>query len=110
MPVAPKHRIITKRTSQARSHASLRDQVRDTARELFAREGYESISMRRIGNEVGCSPMAIYRHFENKEELLLSICEETFSRMIRLLDKARQEPGTPIEKLRRCLRTIVDFH
>jgi len=54
--------------------------------------------------------MAIYRHFENKEELLLSICEETFSRMIRLLDKARQEPGTPIEKLRRCLRTIVDFH
>ncbi len=28
--------------------------------------------------------MAIYRHFENKEELLLSICEETFNRMIRL--------------------------
>jgi len=95
-----------------RSHAreSLRDRIRDTARELFAREGYESVSMRRIGAEVGCSAMAMYRHYANKEELLLSICEETFSRMIRLLDATREKPGTPLEKLRRSLRTILDFH
>jgi AcrR family transcriptional regulator len=89
---------------------SLRDKIRNTARELFAREGFESVSMRRIGAKVGCSPMAIYRHFANKEELLLSICEETFGRMVRLLDETRQKPGTPLETLRRCVRTIVDFH
>jgi AcrR family transcriptional regulator len=88
----------------------LHDQIRDTARDLFAREGYESVSMRRIGSEIGCSPMAIYRHYENKEELLLSICEETFSRMIQLLDETRLQPGTALERLRRCMRTIVDFH
>jgi len=88
----------------------LRDQIRHTARELFAREGYESVSMRRIGAEVGCSPMAIYRHYENKEELLLSICEETFSKMIRLLDVERAKPGPALQRLRRCMRTIVDFH
>ena len=93
-----------------RAPVALRDQIRDTARELFAREGYESVSMRRIGAEVGCSPMAIYRHYENKEELLLSICEETFSRMIRLVDETSARPGTPLEKLRRCMRTIVEFH
>lgn len=89
---------------------SLRDKIRNTARELFAREGFESVSMRRIGAKVGCSPMAIYRHFANKEELLLSICEETFGRMVRLLDETRQKPGRPLEILRRCVRTIVDFH
>lgn len=93
-----------------RSHANLRDRIRNIARELFAREGYESVSMRRIGAAVGCSPMAIYRHYPNKEELLLSICEETFSKMIRLLDATRAKPGTPLEKLRRCTRTVVDFH
>ena len=36
---------------------SLRDVIRNTARDLFARQGYESVSMRRIGSEVGCSPM-----------------------------------------------------
>jgi AcrR family transcriptional regulator len=77
---------------------------------LFAREGYESVSMRRIGAAVGCSPMAIYRHYPNKEELLLSICEETFSRMIRLVDATRAQPGTALEKLRRCARTVLEFH
>ena len=110
MPVTAKHRRVTRRASHARSHASLRDQIRDTARDLFAREGYESVSMRRIGTEVGCSPMAIYRHYENKEELLLSICEETFQQMIRLLDETRKGPGTRLEILRRCVRTILDFH
>jgi AcrR family transcriptional regulator len=110
MPVTAKHRRVTRRASHARSHASLRDQIRDTARDLFAREGYESVSMRRIGSEVGCSPMAIYRHYENKEELLLSICEETFQHMIRLLDETRKGPGTRLEILRRCVRTILDFH
>ena len=110
MPVTAKHRRVTRRASHARSHASLRDQIRDTARDLFAREGYESVSMRRIGTEVGCSPMAIYRHYENKEELLLSICEETFQQMIRLLDETRKGPGTRLEILRRCVRTILNFH
>jgi AcrR family transcriptional regulator len=86
------------------------EQIRDTARDLFAREGYESVSMRRIGAKVGCSPMAIYRHFENKEELLLSICEETFNRMIQLLDETRAKPGTRLEILRLSVRTVLEFH
>lgn len=111
MPIARQRGISARRSGKSRRPgASLRDQIRDTARELFAREGYESVSMRRIGAEIGCSPMAMYRHYENKEELLLSICEETFGRMIRLLDAARERPGTPLEKLRRCVRTVVDFH
>src|ERR1700744_370727 len=111
MPVTQKAAKALRHGNKARrTHLPLRDQIRDTARDLFAREGYESISMRRIGAEIGCSPMAIYRHYENKEELLLSICEETFSRMIQLLDKGRQSPGTRLEVLRRCVRTIVDFH
>ncbi|HZU33261.1 MAG TPA: TetR/AcrR family transcriptional regulator [Candidatus Angelobacter sp.] len=93
-----------------RASLPLCEQIRDTARDLFAREGYESVSMRRIGAEIGCSPMAIYRHYENKEELLLSICEETFAKMIQLLDKTRQTPGTRLEILRRCIQTVVDFH
>ncbi|HEY3770230.1 MAG TPA: TetR/AcrR family transcriptional regulator [Candidatus Angelobacter sp.] len=110
MPVAQKRVSTTRPTKSRRTQIPLRDQIRDTARDLFAREGYESVSMRRIGAEIGCSPMAIYRHYENKEELLLSICEETFGRMIQLLDKTRQTPGTRLEVLRRCVQTIVDFH
>jgi AcrR family transcriptional regulator len=109
VPLALKRRIARKHLRSGRQE-SLRERIRSTARELFAREGYESISMRRVGAEVGCSPMAIYRHFENKEELLLSICEETFAKMGRLLDEARRKPGTPLEQLRRCVRAVMEFH
>ena len=88
MPLTQKRAAVVRQTRGRRSSIPLRDQIRDTARDLFAREGYESVSMRRIGAEIGCSPMAIYRHYENKEELLLSICEETFNGMIQALDKA----------------------
>jgi AcrR family transcriptional regulator len=111
MPVIDKRgRLKRPRARVHRQSASLRDRIRSTARELFAREGYESVSMRRIGATAGCSPMAIYRHYENKEELLLSLCEETFARMIRLVDAERQKPGTRLEQLRRCVRAVVDFH
>lgn len=106
MPALAKIRESRKRASSL----SLREQIRNAARDLFAREGFESVSMRRIGAEVGCSPMAMYRHYENKEELLVSICEETFGEMVKLIDAGREKPGTPIEKLRRCVRTIIDFH
>lgn len=98
------------RRPRSRVREPLCEQIRDTARDLFAREGYESVSMRRIGAKVGCSPMAIYRHFANKEELLLSICEETFNRMIQLLDETRTRPGTRLEILRQSVRTVLDFH
>jgi AcrR family transcriptional regulator len=88
----------------------LREIIRNTARELFAKEGYASVSMRRIGAEIGCSPMAMYRHYASKDELLVSICEETFTKMIKLIDARREKPGTALEKLRSCLRTIIDFH
>jgi len=110
LPIAAKRAAGSRRTLVRRQHVPLRDQIRDAARDLFAREGYESVSMRRIGSKIGCSPMAIYRHFENKEELLLSICEETFNRMIQVLDETRLQPGTALERLRRSMRTIVDFH
>jgi len=89
---------------------SLRDVIRNTARDLFARQGYESVSMRRIGAEVGCSPMAMYRHFASKEDLLLSICEETFDQMNRALDLVAGKPGTRLDILRASINSTIDFH
>ena len=90
--------------------STLRDVIRNTARELFARVGYESVSLRRIGAEVGCSPMAMYRHYASKEDLLVSICEETFEHMIQTIDRTSAMPGTPLERLRNCVSTVIDFH
>jgi AcrR family transcriptional regulator len=93
-------------TTATSSH--LRDVILENARKLFAAEGYQSVSMRRIGLESGCSAMAVYRHFASKQELLLSICEECFAHMIRNLE--RPHPDLPlVEQLRARMAIFIRF-
>ncbi|MCY1137462.1 TetR/AcrR family transcriptional regulator C-terminal domain-containing protein [Actinoplanes sp. Pm04-4] len=42
---------------------------------LGDREGEKAMSMRRIAAELGCDPMAIYRHFPNREALLDAVAD-----------------------------------
>jgi AcrR family transcriptional regulator len=51
----------------------------DAARRLFADQGYEAVSMRRIADAIEYSPTAIYDHFEDKAALLREICHEDFA-------------------------------
>ncbi|MEU4559299.1 TetR family transcriptional regulator [Actinoplanes sp. NPDC023936] len=46
-----------------------------TALELGDRDGDPAMSMRRIAAELGCDPMAIYRHFANREALLDAVAD-----------------------------------
>jgi AcrR family transcriptional regulator len=46
-----------------------RDRILEAARELFDAEGEAGLSMRRIAGAVGITPMAIYRHYADKEAL-----------------------------------------
>ena len=47
-----------------------RERVLATAVELADRSGAEALSMRKLGQELGVDPMALYRHVRNKDDLL----------------------------------------
>ncbi len=86
----------------------LRETILESSRKLFAADGYQNVSMRRIGLEAGCSPMAVYRHLASKQELLLSICEESFAHMLRNLE--RPHPDLPlVEQLRARMAIFIRF-
>lgn len=50
-----------------------RELILDGAIELIERDGPASLSMRRLGSELGVEGMAIYHHFQGREELLAAI-------------------------------------
>lgn len=52
-----------------------RDTVVDAAEALVAREGIDALTMRRLADELDSSPMALYRHVHDKDELLLLLLE-----------------------------------
>jgi len=49
------------------------------ARELFDENGTEGVSMRRIAEKVGITPMAIYKHYPDKDALLNALMLDGFA-------------------------------
>lgn len=87
----------------------LRQEILDAASELFVKEGYENVSMRRIADKIEYSPTTIYLYFHDKAELLEQVCQETFSRLTQHLRVILEQPGDPLERLRRGLIAYVHF-
>ena len=71
---------ITER--REREKEEIRNKILDAARDLFAREGYEAVTMRRIAEAIEYSPTTIYIHFEDKDDLVLALCHEDFARLL----------------------------
>jgi AcrR family transcriptional regulator len=52
-----------------------REHVLEAALVVAEREGFERLSMRQLARELGVSPMALYRHVANKDDLLDGLVE-----------------------------------
>ena len=92
-----------------REKEALRQVILDAARELFVKEGYENVSMRRIADKIEYSPTTIYLYFEDKASLLFAVCEETFAKLAKRMESITRQNEDPIEALRRGCRAYVDF-
>jgi AcrR family transcriptional regulator len=64
----------------------------DAAEGILAREGIDALTMRRLADELGSSPMSLYRHVRDKDELLLLVLERRAAevRMPELPDDPRE--------------------
>jgi AcrR family transcriptional regulator len=92
-----------------REKEALRQDILDAARELFVKEGYDNVSMRRVAEKIEYSPTTIYLYFEDKASLLYAICEETFAKLAKRQEAIARDSDDPIESLRQVCRAYVDF-
>lgn len=53
----------------ARRAVLSRERIVEAAATLAARDGVDHLTVRALGDELGCDPTALYRHFRNVEEL-----------------------------------------
>ena len=91
-----------------REREEIRGKILDAARELFATEGYEAVTMRKIADRIEYSPTAIYFHFRDKDALLKELCENDFHTLAHQF-VAMQAIADPIEKLKATGAAYVQF-
>jgi AcrR family transcriptional regulator len=99
---------MTIKDRKARQKQLLRQEILDAAREIFVKEGYGRLSMRRVADKIDYSPTAIYLHFRDKQDLVFSICDEGFGRLVRELEGLDVEKDA-VTRLKVGLRRYIDF-
>ena len=57
------------------------------------------MSIRAVANRVGCTPPAIYLHFEDKTQLLFEVCARRFRDLQEAIDTAVHGVEDPFERL-----------
>lgn len=92
-----------------RQQEDLRQKILDAASEMFARDGYESVSMRKIADRIEYSPTTIYLYFKDKNDLLNQICEETFANLLKDWQKIENKADDPLTSLHKAMRAYVEF-
>ena len=73
--------------------ADTKEKILMTALHLFARDGYEAVSVRKIAEELSMTKGALYRHYKNKRDIFDSIVE----RMIQIDAQRAKEYHMPDE-------------
>jgi AcrR family transcriptional regulator len=73
--------------------APTRRRLAAAARRLLDREGAAAVSMRRLAQAVGLTPMAIYRHYPGRAALLNALADEGFEELAASLKRKRFAGG-----------------
>lgn len=76
------------------------------AARLFARQGFRGVSLEEIASAVGISGPALYRHFSNKQAILVAVLEDVSGR----LREGGRERVAAADTPTAALEALVDFH
>ena len=96
------------RERRDRDRERTRKAILAAARELFVRDGYQQVSMRKIAGRIEYSAGAIYGYFTSKDDIFFALAEQGFRLFHRALN-VRPLPRDPIEALRQRFWRFYQF-
>jgi len=86
-----------------------RDEILAAAKSLFLEEGYGATTIRKIAERVGVSAPALYLYFKDKDEIMLALCDQTFSRLIEAFESIECVDCSPRDRLRQMAEAYIKF-
>lgn len=91
------------RAGAARSGSALtRERILEVAGELVRGDGAPVLSMRTLGSRLGVTPMAIYRHYAGRDELLVALLDAEFAEV--------DWPALPEPGAERAVEVLLMLH
>jgi AcrR family transcriptional regulator len=86
---------------------STHDRLLDAARAILAEHGLAGLSVRKVAADAGVSPMAMYRHFEDKDALIDALMEDGLATWEKTL--AGVKARAPTRWIERTCEAFIEF-
>jgi len=83
--------------------AQRREQLLDTAAQLFGERGYSKTTTALLAKAAGVTEPIIYRHFNSKRELFIALIDRTGEQTIQTWERHLEGAPNPAERLRRLI-------
>jgi len=68
-----------------------KQEIRNSARQMFLTQGYEKTSLAKIAKQAGVTANTIYWYFQSKEDLFAAVVEEMIQVFLATLDARKSE-------------------
>lgn len=83
--------------------------ILEAALDILAADGYEGLTMRRLGQKIGASATKIYLYFVNKDEVYLSVVIEGYRQLCDALRQAMDGVSGGEARFDTFLHTYLEF-
>ena len=102
-PSPPPRRVRTRDPAR-------KQRILSAAADLVARNGFHSVSMEDIGDAVGITASAIYRHYDSKTAVLVAMFDRVIDKLLSEGQQLAADPhGDPRGALIRLIEGQIDF-
>ena len=87
-----------------------KQRILDAAADLFARKGFHSVSMEDIGEAVGITASAIYRHYDSKTAVLVAMFDRVIDQLLGEGQRlAADRQADPLDALTQLIEGQIGF-
>src|SRR5258708_7328618 len=92
-----------------REREATQQAILQAALEIAAEEGWQAVTIRRVAERIEYSPSAIYKYFEDKEDILRTLLLQEFQQMVVVLERVATQEHRPSERLQQMAAVYWDF-
>lgn len=102
-------KIVSRGQTSTSKDGEKRDRIIEAAVKVFAKKGFHHSRIAEIAETAGVASGTIYLYFKNKDDILISVFEQSLDSIIEEMKLELERLDDPREKLRRFIERHLDL-
>ncbi|KZM51508.1 TetR/AcrR family transcriptional regulator [Labrenzia sp. OB1] len=86
-----------------------RRRVLEAAASIMSELGIDSVQIREVASRAGCSVGSVYKHFDDRDELIIAVNARTLAEIRAALTEATAGETVPLIRLKLLARMYLDY-